>query len=768
LFSRSPRLLSSYIEEGSNMEQATVKLVRDSSASALSRNEKFLPSSSASTTTKLVKDELNEISRQKIQIEEKLKKLSNENLQRLLHVSPSPDELLLTDQLDEASLRYDSATEDESWRSDLDCLSPGEASSLGGERRRSSQPLPFDDEDRGRLTRRKSGPASLKPVMRTTGETNVRLATIKKSVTFSTPRLSSLESEAFGMESVSAFKQVRKQMSSSDLIQSSPAVGGDKRLEVSKIKDLVSKFEKPENVASSTKEHKLKNSKEKERLASVKAHCLSLKADDMKDELDEINKKKEEIDAKLKELNDNNLKRLLHISPSPEALPITEKLSEADICKINAGFRPLIITHGSQIIYSPRPVHPAAFSAKQRHLSRRGPMPMPRPGLVRGHLLLGPQTSPPLTPGQMRTSPPLRPMPMHLYHTSSPTRGLIRITPRHLPPSYRVNIPRHLSPLHQGPPFYGPPRFTGPSPVFSPRSPLRTLRCAGQFSPMRPPFFGPSYHRFGGMISPRPVPPQFGPGLINGRPRYPSFAYRPTGPPRSGQQSTPLDVSASGQEDLATNLLEQQANYIESSNNNNNGSPKPVQKVRPLRKGERPPIVKASMEDIKLITSAGDNEKIIQVRGYGTVKIKTPEVAAAVICSDLLSAYRLSQSLSGSRPYKYNPSESMEIHRRLTVNSRKIFEKLTSPRKEKGPYVPNRDIMRLFRNDQRGREQLAMENEEMLYRHKSTYEREGEFFSPKNPDLIEKFQATHDYIRNLYIHSKSKFSPLNVEQINKN
>ncbi len=31
-----------------------------------------------------------------------------------------------------------------------------------------------------------------------------------------------------------------------------------------------------------------------------------------------------------------------------------------------------------------------------------------------------------------------------------------------------------------------------------------------------------------------------------------------------------------------------------------------------------------------------------------------------------------------------------------------IFEKLSSP-KDKGPYVPNRDVIRLFRNDQRGR-----------------------------------------------------------------
>ena len=639
--------------------------------------------------------------------------------------------------MEEVSLRYDSTTEDDSWldtsqRSDLDCLSPIESTSLREGRRRSSTTggVPAedrwrsgqtgeteDDEGGWRLTRRKSGPASLKPVMRSVAEPTGRLAAIKKSVTFSTPRLSSLDSEVFGSESVSAFKQVRKQKSSSDLMKASPAEEA-KPSGISKIRDLVSRFENTETNVASAKissmkdsdlasdkeflEHKLKSSKERDRLTAEKSHCLSLKSDEMKDELDEINKKKEEIDAKLKELNDNNLKRLLHMSPSPETLPITERLTEEEVCKVvSGGFRPLIISQGSQIIYTPRPIHPAAYAAKQRHLHRRGPMPMPRPpgGLVvRGRLLLGPQTSPPLTPGQMRTSPPLRPMPMHIYHTSSPTRGLIRITPRHLPPSYRVNIPRHLSPLHAGPPFYGPQRFTGPSPVFSPRSPLRTLRCSGQFSPLRPPFFGPGGgYRFRGMVSPRPIPPQFGPMQSNGHPRYPSFAYRPTGPGVVGQASTATATMSAGEAAaVAPGSSQDQAAYSENSSNNNS-SPKPVQKVRPLRKGERPPVLKANMEDIKLLTGAGDNEKIIQVRGYGTVKIKTPEVAAAVICSDLLSAYRLSQSLSGSRPYKYNPSESMEIHRRLTVNSRKIFEKLTSPRKEKGPYVPNRDIMRLFR-----------------------------------------------------------------------
>ena len=96
--------------------------------------------------------------------------------------------------------------------------------------------------------------------------------------------------------------------------------------------------------------------------------------------------------------------------------------------------------------------------------------------------------------------------------------------------------------------------------------------------------------------------------------------------------------------------------------------------------------------------------------------------------------------------------------RRLTINSRIIFDKLTSPRKEKkAPYVPNREIIRLFsaRNEDRGREKLVLENEEFLYKNKTTYGREGEFFQPKNPELIEKFESTHEYIKKLYEHSKS-------------
>jgi len=193
--------------------------------------------------------------------------------------------------------------------------------------------------------------------------------------------------------------------------------------------------------------------------------------------------------------------------------------------------------------------------------------------------------------------------------------------------------------------------------------------------------------------------------------------------------------------------------------NQSGGKPnsKPVTDQPASRSTAQP--VRANIKDVKHVTLQSSGETILQVRGYGTVKIKTPEVAT-ISCSDLLSAYRLSQNLAGGRPYRYNENDSMDLHRRLTINSRKIFDKLSSPRKEKkGPYVPNREVLRLFRNDQRGRETLAMENEEMLYRHKTGDERQGEFFGPKNAEVLEKFQATHDYIRKMYIHSKSSLIP---------
>ncbi len=46
-----------------------------------------------------VKNELNQISKEKQKIEDELKKMSNENLKRLLHVSPSPTEFTMTDKL---------------------------------------------------------------------------------------------------------------------------------------------------------------------------------------------------------------------------------------------------------------------------------------------------------------------------------------------------------------------------------------------------------------------------------------------------------------------------------------------------------------------------------------------------------------------------------------------------------------------------------------------------------------------------------------------
>ena len=87
------------------------------------------------------------------------------------------------------------------------------------------------------------------------------------------------------------------------------------------------------------------------------------------------------------------------------------------------------------------------------------------------------------------------------------------------------------------------------------------------------------------------------------------------------------------------------------------------------------------------------------------------------------------------------------------------MDKLTSPRKEKkAPYVPNREIIRLFstRTEDRGREALVLENEECLYNTKMSHGREGDFFTPKNPELIENFQSTHEYIKKMYEHSKSK------------
>merc|ERR1719239_1098488 len=153
----------------------------------------------------------------------------------------------------------------------------------------------------------------------------------------------------------------------------------------------------------------------------------------------------------------------------------------------------------------------------------RSPYP---PYMMRGRLspFIGPRTSPPMTPSQIRMSPPLRPMPMHLYRNPSPTAGLIRITPRHLPPQYRMHQPNLNNPN-----FY--PRFQHQrmSPSISPRSPLRVLRCAGRFSPLRPPHFHPRYY-MNGPRSPRPILPaqsmnRMPPPMI--RPGVPPFSNQP-------------------------------------------------------------------------------------------------------------------------------------------------------------------------------------------------------------------------------------------------
>lgn len=158
-----------------------------------------------------------------------------------------------------------------------------------------------------------------------------------------------------------------------------------------------------------------------------------------------------------------------------------------------------------------------------------------------------------------------------------------------------------------------------------------------------------------------------------------------------------------------------------------------------------------------------DLDTKIIVQNFDTrVKTKVPEMAT-LSCADLLSAYRMTQSLNRNKPYKYDPADTMDLHRRLTINSRIIFDKLTSPRKEKkAPYVPNREIIRLFSTrteEARTREALVLENEECLYNTKTSHAREGEFFQPKNPELIEKFQSTHEYIKKMYEHSKNNLIP---------
>ena len=79
----------------------------------------------------------------------------------------------------------------------------------------------------------------------------------------------------------------------------------------------------------------------------------------------------------------------------------------------------------------------------------RGMSPINRPRLFFPN---GPprhlKASPPLRPpgvNNLTTSPP--PRHMYFYRSPSPTHGLIRITPRHLPPHYRQRLPGRVSPL---------------------------------------------------------------------------------------------------------------------------------------------------------------------------------------------------------------------------------------------------------------------------------------------------------------------------------
>ena len=143
----------------------------------------------------------------------------------------------------------------------------------------------------------------------------------------------------------------------------------------------------------------------------------------------------------------------------------------------------------------------------------KGPLPprMMRPyppahilagGKIRPGSLRGP-------PNGARFSPPCKGQVPMFYRMPSPTAGLIRVTPRHLPPSFRMGMragrPRMLtpSPINNS----NSPRLAGL--MGRPRSPLRKLRCAGQFSPLRPPHFRPQYYMqgAGGPPSPRPIPP---------------------------------------------------------------------------------------------------------------------------------------------------------------------------------------------------------------------------------------------------------------------
>ena len=81
------------------------------------------------------------------------------------------------------------------------------------------------------------------------------------------------------------------------------------------------------------------------------------------------------------------------------------------------------------------------------------------------------KASPPLHPStsnSLRISPP--PRHMQFFRSPSPTHGLIRITPRHLPPNFRPRCPGKPSPLGVGSRMSPPPLRTRQyPPMFSPR-----------------------------------------------------------------------------------------------------------------------------------------------------------------------------------------------------------------------------------------------------------------------------------------------------------
>jgi len=375
-------------------------------------------------------------------------------------------------------------------------------------------------------------------------------------------------------------------------------------------------------------------------------------------------------------------------------------------------------------------------------------------------------------PGEIpRMSPP--PRNMAFFRSPSPTHGLIRITPRHLPPSLRpppggpplrlrgaASPPLHIrgggSPLGMrmtggspGPPM-GPRGSPSPRPALPPgfppnalRSPRAPLLLRGNFSPLRPSQFSPN----------SPIRFRRGPGP-GGHMRPPGFyGHRPR-----------LFAAASA----ARFAMRHRMPTIASVDNADKVSGPEPEKSKQQHVDDEVPGTSKETDTVTGFEERAhlmkDLDTRIVVQNFDTrVKTKVPEMTT-LTCSDLLTAYRLTQSLTGNRnrPYKYDPAETMDLHRRLTINSRIIFDKLTSPRKEKkAPYVPNREIIRLFsaRNEDRGREKLVLENEEFLYKNKTTYGREGEFFQPKNPELIEKFESTHEYIKKLYEHSKNNLIP---------